>query len=250
MKKIIVLFILIVIISCSCFVGCEINRKLNGAEINFAKTVQNSKEFSFDMSISTEEDQKINLTCFKKNNDYAYKYTLDGLDYPSYRRIFINSVQYDILEVYDNFNTALGSIPIGTGTYYITENVEYTSQDNLLYTVSENLLTATYLTLVKNAVKEKDSDGKTLYRYNFTYEQDDYSFWFDDNYLRRVKIVFSDDTFYDISFSNFHFGTVDREYFVTPEETAGIYIKSPFTFQEWASIMGEFSNKISGCLPK
>lgn len=250
MKKLITAIIIFILLS-SAFVGCEINRKLKGAEINFAKTVQKSKEYSFAMSILTEKNQKINLTCFKKDNDYAYKYSLDGLRYPTFRRLFINSAQYDILEV-EIFNTPIGSIPVGTGTgsYYITENVSYTSSDNLLYTVSENLLTATYLTLVKSAVKEKDENGETLYRYDFEYEQTQYSFWFDNNYLRRVKIIYVDNTFYDVSFSEFRFGSVDRECFVTPEETAGIYIKSPFSFEEWANIIGDFSNKINGCLPK
>lgn len=250
MKKLFVLIVLIVAISCFSFVGCEINRKLNGAEINFAKTVKNSKEFSFDMSILTEDNQKINLTCFKSDNDYAYKYSFDGVTYPTYRRIFIKNKQYDILEVYDKLNTSIGSIPVGTGMYYSVDNVSYMTEDNLLYHVSENLLTATYLTLVKSCVKEKDSNGMTLYRYDFTYEGDNYSFWFDNTYLRRVRILFSDNTSYDISFSNFHFGTVDREFFVTPEETAGLYVKSPFTFQEWANILGDFSSKINGCLPK
>lgn len=250
MKRKLITVILLIIVLSSVLVGCEINRKLNGAEINFAKTVQNSKEYSFDMSVLNEKNEKINVTCVKKDNDYAYKYSLDGMSYPTYRRIFINSNQYDILEVYDNLDTPIGSIPIGTGTYYVNENVSYQSEENLLYTVSENLLTATYVTLVKSAVKEKGDNGEKLYRYNFTYENDNYSFWFDDTYLRRIKIVYQDNTSFDISFSNFHFGSVDREYLVTPEEATGLYIKSYFSFQEWESIIGDFSNKINGCLPK
>lgn len=242
--------ILILLISTTLLCGCELGRKLNGAETQFAKTVGECKEYSFDMSILTEENQKINLTCVKKNNDYAYKYSLDGQSYPTYRRMFVNSCQYDILEVADSFDTPFGGVTMGTGTYYITENVSFTSKDNVLYTVSENLLTATYLTLVKSATKEKNENGETLFRYDFTYEQDNYSFWFDSTYLRRVKIVYQDNTFYDLFFSAFRFGSVNRECLIKPEETAGVYVKSPISFQEWEKILGDFSNKISGCLPK
>lgn len=250
MKKIAILLILFVILLSFAFTGCELNRKLNGAEVNFAKTVQSAKNLSFDMTIETEENQKINLSCYKMDNDYAYKFSLDTVSYPTYRQIFINSVQYNILEVYDSLDIGIGSIPVGTGTYYVVNDVDYTSEDNLLYVVTENFLTATYLTLVKKAVKDKDADGKTLYRYDFQYDGNSYSFWFDETYLRRVKIAYPDNTYYDLTFANYHFGTVDRAYFVTPEETAGVYVKSPFTFQEWANILGDFSNKVNGCLPK
>lgn len=242
--------ILILLIVATLLCGCELNRKLNGAETKFAKTVTESREYSFDMSILTEGNQKINLKCVKKNNDYAYKYSLDGQTYPTYRRMFVDSCQYDILEVAGSFDTPFGGVTMGTGTYYITENVPFTSEENLLFVVSENLLTASLLTLVKSAVKERTEDGETWFRYDFTYEQDDYSFWFDDIYLRRVKIVYKDNTFYDLHFSAFRFGSVDRECLVKPEETAGVYLKSPFSFEEWSNMLANFSNKINGCLPK
>lgn len=249
MKRFLGIVILLLILT-SLFCGCDLSRKLNGAETNFAKTVEKSKEYSFDMSILTEKNQKINLTCVKRDNDYAYKYSLEEQTYPTYRRMFVDSKMYDILEVADSFNTPFGDVTMGTGTYYITENVPFTSEDNVLFAVSENLLKASLLTLVKSAVKERTEKGETWFRYDFTYEQDNYSFWFDDTYLRRVKIVYEDNTFYDLYFSAFRFGSVDRELLIKPEERTGVYVKSPFSFEEWSNLLESFSNKISGCLPK
>lgn len=251
MKKIILLSICIILVLAVILTttACDLTRKLKGAETTFPKLVKEATSFSFDLELTTESGDKILASCYKNNNDYAYNYHLDGKTYPTYRQIFIESKLYNILEVYENLDTPLGSVPLGSGTYYVEEK-PYNSADNLLYTVTENILTASYVTLITKAIKEESADGTTLYKYDIDYEGVNYKVWFDSTYLRRIKITYSDGTFYDASFSNYKFGAIDTQYFKKPEETTGVYVQSPFTFEEWATMLNSFSQKINNCLPK
>lgn len=229
--------------------ACDLTRKLKGAETTFPKLVKEATSFSFDLELVTEAGDKILASCYKNNNDYAYNYHLDGKEHPTYRQIFIDNKLYNILEVYENFDTPIGSIPLGSGAYYVEEK-PYNSADNLLYTVTDSILTASYVTLITKAVSEKTADGTTLYKYDINYEEVNYKVWFDSTYLRRIKITYTDGTFYDASFSNYKFGAIDTQYFTKPEEANGVYLQSQFSFDEWAAILNSFSAKINNCLPK
>lgn len=250
MKKF--LIVLLSLILCLLPLGvtaCELNRKVNGAEISFPKTVSQATAFSFNMVLTDQNGQTIYLSCVKDNNDYAYNYRLATKTYPTYRQIYTNSKLYSILEAFETIDFGGESVSLGIGTYYV-ENKPYNVPDNLLYSITENILKASYVTLITKAIEETDSDGATLYRYDITYENVNYSVWFDDIVLRRVKIVYSDNTFYDASFSDYKFGAIDRTYLVTPENSSATYVQSPFSQEEWCEILSTFCQKIDGALPK
>lgn len=250
MKKFLIAVLsLIICLLPVCVSACELNRKVNGAEVSFPKTVSQATAFSFDMVLTTESGQTVYVSCVKDDNDYAYNYRSAEKTYPTYRQIYTNSKLYSILEAFETIDFGGESIPLGVGTYYV-ENKPVNVPDNLLYSVTENILKASYVTLVTKAIKEISSEGVTLYRYDITYNDVDYSVWFDELVLRRVKIVYSDNTFYDASFSSFKFGTIDKTYLITPENSTVAYIQSPFSQEEWCEILTSFGRKIDGALPK
>lgn len=248
-KTFILVSVLVLVISSSiAVVSCELNRKVNGAEISFPKTVGEATSLSFDMILTTETDETLYISCAKDGESYAYNYRSADKTYPTYRQIYTDSKLYSILEAYDKFDFGSGTVPLGVGTYYV-ENKPYNVPDNLLYSVTENIMKASYATLISKATKEQADDGTTLFRYDISYENVNYTVWFDETVLRRVKIVYSDNTFYDASFSNYKFGTINKEYLVTPERSTVKYVQSPFSFEEWSEILTDFGNKINGALP-
>jgi len=225
--------------------GCDLTRKLQGAEVNFRKKVENAEELSFDLFLTVTDEggtSSIDMACYMKGEEYAYVFGDPDNSGVQYRKLYADGKLYEFM--------AKTVLTAKTGTYYIEEGVDVSADENVLYWVRKNIMLASYAALITAGKKETDGD-KTVYRYDFTYGGNDYSLWYDDENMTRITAVFrsTDDDgtvyteTYDAKFSNYLFAGVSAEPFKRPAELNGAYIESPVSFETWMSIMDKFGGK-------
>ena len=155
-----------------------------------------------------------------------------------YRRLFADTCLYEFVTLTDAH----------TGMYYTTENVSYTDDDNLLYWVTNKIMLATYATLLSKGKQEKVGDVDT-YRYDFAYQGNQYSLWYDDSNLVQISATFvqensTDTETYTATFANYLFEEVSPAPFDRPDEAKdALYVKSLISFEDWMSILNRFGNR-------
>ena len=245
-KYIVIATLLLCITLSTLLSGCDLARKLQGVELKFQKKVSNATQLSFSMDLTIEENgqtSKLAVNCYKNDTEYAY--TFADPDSPSvvYRKLYADGKLYEFVT----------KTNLHLGTYYITHDVDYTAQDNLLYWVTQNILAATYATLLTESVQEQWGDT-TVYRYDFAYRDNTYNLWYDDANLVGLKATFvsyadNGDTLtevYSARFADYHFENVDRAPFYRPNEgTDIVYVESRISFETWMEILDRFSRKAS-----
>ena len=255
MKRKIISILLLTVMLFSCFVlsSCELQRKLKGAEMNFPKKITEAAEFSFTVLLTIEDADGKNSTlvnCFKKGNEYAYFYG-DPDSTTTYRKLYADGRLYEFL-------TRDGVVTVGS--YYVKENVSVKSSENLLYGVTGNVMTISYATLLAESIKE-DWEGETVYRYDFTYEGNTYSLWYDAENMRQISGTFvttKDDgttssEIYTATFSAYRFSEIDTDPFQRPEDLKNggkVYVESPISFETWMEVVDKFSAKASSAWGK
>ena len=219
--------------------GCDLTRKLSGAEVNFQKKIESAQEFSFKLTLTvTESDgatKNAELNCYKSGNEYAY--TLSQKNGRVYRRLYADNKMYE-------FETSSDDSLISVGTYSVKDNVPVTHEDNVLYWVSNNIMAAGYAVLVTKS-KTETIDGKTAYRYDFTYGGDEYSLWYDDENMIQTKATFhfeEGDESYLAKFTDYKFENIDKAPFTRPEDMSGFNIGT-ISLGDWSGVVGRFSGQ-------
>ena len=226
--------------------GCDLTRKLNGAEVNFKNKVENAEEISFDLFITVKDESgtsSLDISCYMKGEDYAYVFPNPSGN-TEYRKLYADGKLYEFMT----------SKNLPTGSYY-EEEADVSADDNILYWVRKNIMLATYATLITEGKKENDGD-KTVYRYDFTYGGNDYSLWYDEENMVKISATFySTDNSgevhsetYTAQFSNYLFENVSAEPFKRPQELKGLYVESSISFESWMTIIGKFGTRATGWL--
>lgn len=215
--------------------ACDLVRKVKGVELKFQKKVQDAVELSFDMHLEITDasgNSQLDISCYKNGDEYAYIYNGSGV---VYRRLYADNKEYEFLQ------------KSAVRTYYTTDDVGYDNEENVLYTVTQNIMLATYATLLTTGKKDKVGDVDT-YRYDFSFDGNNYSLWYDDENLVKILAVINtsnDDgstttESYMAQFANYRFEDVDAAPFARPSlVTDGL--ESPISFQEWMAILNKFT---------
>ncbi|MBO4262830.1 MAG: hypothetical protein J5903_03485, partial [Clostridia bacterium] len=100
--------------------GCDITRKLNGAETTFPQKVSSADTLSFKMKLNYkkgETNNAINMECYKMNaedgkEEYAYIYDSSQSLYHSYKNVYADNKLYETVNVTAN-----------SGSYYVKNDV-------------------------------------------------------------------------------------------------------------------------------
>lgn len=239
--KIITCVCLVALTCIVCLSGCDISRKLTGAEVKFPEKIASAEYLSFDMILnykSGDDETEITMSCYKDNDEYSYDYYLTQKTELTYRNLYADNKLYEIVD--NKYNV---------GSYYVIENVPYDDQGNFLYVVTTNIMAVSLATLATRSHKET-VDGKTLYRYDVTLDGNNVKIWFDDDALVKVYAEFDAEDQngnakeeYTITLSNYKFGEKNAEPFTRPEDLNGVYIPSPIAFESWVSILDNFAAK-------
>lgn len=227
--------------------ACDLGRKVQGVEIKFQKKVEAAQELSFDLHadiVSDGEESSLDISCFKKGNEYAYTFVQPDNTSVVYRRLYADNKLYEYV-------TKDGSLGIRVGTYYATNDVPYTDENNLLYWVTQKIMLATYATLLSTGKKET-LNGAEVYHYDFAYQGNQYALWYDDVNLVKISATFNStdaegkahSETYTAVFSNYRFDQVDHAPFRRPaESTDATYVESPISFESWMAIINRFSTR-------
>lgn len=238
----IIICILILALACSAILGgCDLVRKVKGAELGFQKKLKAATEVSFDMHLDITKSgvtSGIDLSCYKKGDEYAYTFSDPALKGVTYRKLFADNCKYEFCETTTLLN-------VRTGTYVKTEDVPYTDDSNLLYVVTKNIMLVTVAAFITKAEKETLGDTE-VYHYSFDYNGDQYHFWYDAENLVKVSATFNSEDengvksseTYAATFTNYRFEKVAGEPFLRPVPIS--YVESPYTVEEWMEILTEF----------
>ncbi|MBR1746987.1 MAG: hypothetical protein IJ735_02105, partial [Clostridia bacterium] len=213
----IILFVLIVIVSLTALLGgCDLARKIQGVEVKFQQKIQKATQLSFDMHLTIQDQEgtdEIDVSCYKKGNEYAYTFVQPDDASIRYRRLFAEEKLYEYLT----------KTTLHIGSYYVNDDVAYTDERNILYAVNQNIMLATYATLITVGKKET-INGVDTYRYDFTKDGNQYSLWYDDENLVKILAVFNTtdedgnktSETYSALFSKYRFDGVATEPFLRP----------------------------------
>ena len=246
--KIVSLIVLTVIITTFVLCGCDLARKLKGAEVSFPTKIAEAKAFSFDMDITCVDKNgtsTVSMRCYKRENEdgddeYAYdffnKNAVSVIN--TYRNLYADDRLYEVLNP-----------DLGVGSYYVKESVSVTSDDNVLYVITENILIATVATFLTSAHKE-ELNGENVYRYDIEVNDKNISIWYNDVSLVKIAAELQDENGdkakYDILLGNYKF---DEEMtdnpFVRPNELPGIYAEQPFDYEDWAKVVNNFATYLN-----
>lgn len=247
--KIIVCLIVITLVGAALFSACDLLRKVQGAEVKFRNKVTKAEKLAFDMHLeikNADSESELDVGCYKSGEEYAYTFSKPNNANLRYRRLFADECLYEYAY----------QANLGIGTYYTNRDVAYTDDRNLLYAITENIMLATYATLLTEGKKDTVA-GKDAYRYDFSYGGNQYSLWYDDENLVKISATFystdeegqSTSETYLATFSNYRFGETERDPFLRPQEsTEAIYAESPISFEDWMTILDRFSSRAASWL--
>ena len=245
----IVAVLLLAAILAAALCGCEsIERKMQGIELRFRQQIENAEQFSFTALLTIESGsgtERLKVDCAEKGEEYAYTFSSPDNPKTVYRKLFADGKLYE-------FVTRDTAVSLEAGAYYVEENVAVSSSENLLYWVKKNVLAATYAVLLSKGEKTT-LDGAEVYRYDFTYEGNEYSLWYDDHAMVQISAIFrSTDTDgtersekYTAAFSDYRFEGVDEAFFLRPADLKGVYVESYISFEDWMGVLTKFSNRAS-----
>ena len=246
MKKLICLLLTsAVVLTALC--SCDFQRKLDGVELKFQQKVSSATEYSFNAELKIESDgttSVLNVNCYKKDGKYSYVFPSSDDESKEYRRLYADGYFYEFLTAKKS-SVLFGDVEGGT---YYKEEKSVSDDKNFLYQIEQNILLATYATLVLDGKKET-LDGKEVYRYELTVENNTYKLWYDDANLVKIgAIIRSQDgegnekaDTYEAKFSDYKFEEVDATVFRKPEDANGIYAESSTPLEDTLGTLGKFS---------
>lgn len=244
--KTIALSLLVVVFAVLALSGCELIRKMQGAETTFPSRVSSAKTLSFKMDIHYKQGsstETVNMTCYLQHDqngkeEYAYVYSSDAARYASYKNIYADGKLYEVVNV-TKF----------AGSYYIVDDVAVDCDDNLLYHVKQNILLIGAAALLNKATVESVG-GETTYRYDVDLDGKQISIWYNKDVLVKFYALFTDQDGettqeYTVYLSDYHFNeTISSDVFARPDTYGITYIESPFAFETWMEIVTSLSRRL------
>ena len=243
--KIVTLLTIFVMLAAFAFAGCDFTRKLSGAEMNFPSEISNAKSLSFKMKIDYKKGSDrtvIDMDCYKRTEngaeEYAYVYaSASSVAVNSYKNIYADQKLYEIVNITRN-----------SGSYYVKDGVGVDDEGNFLYHVTQKILLTSVAALVTKAKKET-LNGEKAYRYDIEVNGYDISIWYNSKVLVQLYAKFipeeGDPEEYTLSFSDYNIGgEIAADVFAKPDSLGIAYIPSPFSFEDWVSILNSFSEKL------
>lgn len=229
------------------FAGCDLTRKINGAEINFPAKISDAKSFSFKMNVNYKKGDAttvINMDCYKRTAEdgkeqYAYVYTCpERAAHESYKNVYANNKLYEVVNFTKN-----------TGTYYVKDGISEDDEKNILYQVKQNILLLSVAALLKKATKET-LNGEQVYRYDVDVNDKTISIWYNTNALVKCYVKFEgedgeEDEEYTLLLSDYTFNEeLPAEVFSDPSKNVLGYVESPLSFETWMEIITSFGSKL------
>ena len=156
--KIITVILLLAVLSAIAFTGCDLTRKLGGAEMTFPGKVSGAKSLSFKMNILYKKgsaETVVDMDCYKQTAEgnaaeYAYVYNCSEALYGSYKNIYADGKLYEVVNATKR-----------TGSYYVKEGVPVDDESNILYHMTQNILLTSAAALLTKAKKETINGEKT-----------------------------------------------------------------------------------------
>ena len=244
MKKLICLLLTLTVVFFA-LCSCDFQRKLDGVELKFKNKIDSATEYSFKADLKIESDgttNELSVNCYKKDGKYSYVFPSTDKS-KDYRRLYADGYFYEFLEARQA--TLIGTAEVGT--FYEEEKAKDDDM-NFLYQIEQNIMLATYATLLLDGKKETIEE-KEVYRYELTVDNNTYKLWYDDTNLVKIgAIIRSQDgdgnekaETYEAKFYDYKFESVDGEPFKKPNELNGIYAKSATPLEENLGILGKFS---------
>lgn len=211
-KKLISIFIIILIISATVLSACNYS-------FNYNDRILNSDEYFVKIKLTQKGIPPIYLNCTYKDGAFAYRYSLQEnviIADIGYRQIFSGNKMYEIEEA-----SALGVLNVGQ--YKVTENVDPKSTVNFMYTYLYYITKGTYLTLLRNP-KKVTVDGIECDKFEFTYDGKEFKYFFDRDDMLIYKLNFKDNkNDIELIYKEYKFSNVEVKDFKLP--TSGLYKK-------------------------
>ena len=240
-KKILCLVVVAVLTLTIVLAGCNtISRKLEGVELKFQKKLSSAEKFSFDAHLTIQSGStasELDVSCYKNGNEYAYAFYPPNVTTVQYRKLYADNNLYEFMT----------TSPL-TGFYHTETNVPYNDESNLLYAVTQKIMLAGYATLLSAGEKDKVGDVDT-YRYDFNFQGNQYSLWYDNENMVKVRATFnstdeegntSSETYIAV-FSNYVFGETTEDAFKRPADMGLLYAESLIPFEDWMDILTQFA---------
>ena len=244
MKK---LFLLVFLAFAVVLSGCDYERKLAGVELNFKQKISSATEYSFNAELKIDANgstDELSVKCYKKDGKYSYVFPSSDDESKEYRRLYADGYFYEFLTVKKS-SALLGQVEGGT---YYKEEKSIKDDINFLYQIEQNILLATYATLLLDGKKE-NLDGKEVYRYDITVDGNTYKLWYDDSNLVKIGAIIKSESgdgtekteTYEAEFYDYKFSEVETSPFRKPEDANGIYLESSTPLEENLGLLGKFS---------
>lgn len=225
--------------------GCDLSRKVTGAEAKFPGKVSNSAKISFRMNVNYKKGDVttvIDMDCYRAKNadgqdEYAYVYSSVGSDYQSYKNIYADGKLYEIVNVTQN-----------GGFYYTKDNVPVDDDGNILYHITKKILLTSVVAFLSKAKKETLRD-ETVYRYDVSISGKNVSLWYNSKVLVQLYVAFESDggetEEYTIALSDYTFDEdLPEDAFKRPDTYGITYLPSPISFEDWTNILSTFGQKL------
>ena len=240
----IIALVLVVVMAAFAFTGCEVARKIEGAEATFANKVSKAKTLSFKMNVNYKKGDSttvIDMECYKQDNEngqeeYAYIYTCPQAEHESYKNVYADN------KLYESVN-----LTKYTGSYYVKDGVSVDDDKNIFYHVKKNILLTSVAAFLTKAKKET-LNGEDVYRYDVKISDKNVSLWYSSEALVKFYVRFEGENEepaeeYTISLSDYKFDEeIPDDAFNT---TYGLgYIESPIAFETWMEIITSFAGKL------
>ena len=242
--KSIALILSIVLLVAVALTGCDLSRKLQGAEMTFPGKISGSRKLSFKMNVNYTKDDVttvIDLDCYRAKNEagqdeYAYVYSCPEARYDSYKNIYADGKLYEIINIRKN-----------AGTYYTKDGVSVSDEGNILYHITQKIFLTSVAALVSKAKKETIG-GTSVYRYDVAVNEKNITLWYDSNVLVQLYVEFEEEgskEAYAIAFSDYTFDQdLPADTFKRPDTYGLTYIESPISFEAWTEILTSFAGKL------
>ena len=241
----IALVLTVVLLAAFVLAGCDLTRKLTGAELSFTKKVSGAKKISFHMNVNYVKDgvsTEIDMDCYRAENadgadEYAYVYSTPSAAYGSYKNIYADNKLYEQVDV-----TSV------SGFYHVTDGVSVEDDGNILYHITKKIFLTSVAAFVSKA-KQENLRGEDLYRYDVSINDKSFSLWYNSDVLKQIYVAFTSDgeptEEYTIRFSDYTFDQDLPENTFKRPDTYGItYLESPISFENWTGILSSFGSKL------
>ena len=249
MKKavlITVLLMVVITLALGAFAGCDLTRKVKGAERTFPSKVTKAKDLSFKMDIDYKKGDtsiSIAMDCYKTTTEtgeeeYTYFYSHPAARSDSYQNLYADGKLYEIVNLTKN-----------AGTYYVKEGVGVDDEGNIMYHVSKKIFLTSVAAFISKAKKDTVK-GEEVYRYDVDINGKSISLWYNDEVLVQLYAKFADENGgdaeeYTFGFSDYKFDEkADAAVFSRPNAPGSFYLESPYAFEDWMGVMTSFGGKI------